>query len=340
MIIYSSACLLTISIIYLVVKLFKYLGIVDSPDGIRKIHKGPVPLGGGIALFLAANCIFLIFPESYANLTQESVNLLKIWYLSSLVLILGLIDDIKPLPVFFRLISQILVSWLVIITTDVYVRDLGDILGTGNLFLDKLGIPITIFMVVGICNSFNMIDGMDGFVGFVSLVAAGALAIIAFMANYSGFLFIPVTLLGVFLIFNLGLLGKDRKLFLGDSGALWLGFLVAWVLVFFSQGENRILNPVHCLWLVTIPLIDALTTFLKRLTQGKSMFSGDRKHIHHLLLDSGMKKWKVLLVFLLISLAASFFAIISILFQVPEYLMFFGFITLWFFYFLILKERF
>ena len=183
----------------LVCILFKKIGFVDKPDGIRKIHKGEISLGGGLSLFLASLIIFFFPIEILSNKESLlSTGLLEVWFISLIILILGLLDDVNPLPTSVRLIIQILASWLVIIFTDIYVRDLGDLLGLGNFYLGQLGIPITIFMVVGMCNAFNMIDGMDGFVGIVTLAIVLAVPFITSMNGFSGILFIPSILLFCF----------------------------------------------------------------------------------------------------------------------------------------------
>ena len=119
---------------------------------------------------------------------------------------------------------------------------------------------------------------------------------------------------------------------------MWLGFITAWVLICLTQNELGFdLPPVTALWFVMIPVIDALSTFVSRMSKGKPVFSGDRTHIHHVLLDIGLKKWKVLFLFLVVSILSCSFAIYSTIYNSKEYYLFYGFLTLWFFYFLLLK---
>ena len=330
-----SIYLLTISttfaLFFIFSIIFKKLRIVDRPDGIRKIHKGEIPLAGGVTLFFSG-LVFYFFSPFYPS--QE---LLTVFFVSIIILLLGLWDDIKPLPTSVRLIIQIFASWLVIILSDVYLVDLGDLFGFGNLYLGQLGIPLTIFMVVGVCNAFNMLDGMDGLVGFVILVCSSALVLINYLNGGSELLFMSSIMCTIFLLFNLGLLGRKWKIFLGDSGSMWLGFLVAWYLIILSQGESKLVQPVTALWLIMLPLIDALSTFLSRLWNNKSMFLGDRTHIHFMLIDAGLKKWKVLLILLIISISSAGFGVFSNINLVSEPNQFYGFLTLWFFYFLLVK---
>ena len=333
--IFIFSILFTIFCCFFICSISKRLGIVDTPDGIRKVHKGNIALGGGFCIFLPLLACFTFFPDSSLFLSE---NLKAISLCSLFILVLGLIDDIKPLPISIRLIIQVLVSWGIILITDLYVRNLGDLFGIGNIYIGELGIPLTIFMVVGVTNAFNMLDGMDGLVSLEALVSFISLSVICF---FSGYQFISLVLLcsviSTFLLFNLGLFSKKWKVFLGDSGAMWIGFLISWVLIDLSEGNGQLIKPVTALWIVLLPLIDALSTFVSRIRKGKLIFSGDRTHIHHLLLDSGLKKWKVLLLFLFISMASCSFAIYSTLNNSKEYYLFYGFLTLWFFYFLLLK---
>ena len=337
LLIYLTSIFIAVSCCLLITILFKRSGLVDSPDGIRKIHKGDIALGGGLVLFISSFLCFLIHPDYRLGIDERFPQLNVVYLTSIIVLLLGLWDDIKPLPTAIRLIVQIFASWLVIILTDFYITDLGNLFGLGNFYLGELGIPLTIFMVVGVCNAFNMLDGMDGLVSFVVLVASTSVAFIALLNGHSGALFLGTSILSVFLLFNLGLFGKKWKIFLGDSGSMWLGYLTGWFLVILSQGDDKLFQPVTALWIVFLPLIDALSTFLSRLWTRKSLFIGDRSHIHHILLDSGMVKWKVLLVFLIISILTSAFGVFANIYLVAEHYQFYGFLTLWFFYFLLLK---
>ena len=112
---------------------------------------------------------------------------------------------------------------------------------------------------------------------------------------------------------------------------------MAWCLIILSQGDEKLFRPVTALWIILLPLIDALSTFLTRLWNKKSMFLGDRTHIHHMLLDAGLKKWKVLLIFLIISSLSAGFSIFSGINSISEPNQFYGFLTIWFFYFLLIK---
>ena len=337
---YFIAVFVTVVCILLTITVFRNFGILDRPDGVRKIHKGEISLGGGIAIFLSMTLIlYIIFPEYSPGSFGNHSALGSIWVISSIILFLGLLDDIRPMKPAIRLIVQIVASWLVIVSTDVYVEDLGNLLDLGNIQLGSIGIPVTIFMVVGVCNAFNMLDGMDGLVGFLLLIPGTFLAVLSSMYGNIGLLYLASIVLSVFLVFNLGLLGKSKKIFLGDSGSMWLGFITAWFLICLSQNESSFnFAPVSALWFVLIPLVDALSTFMTRIWSKKSIFRGDRSHLHHILIDAGLKKWLILVIFLLFSAGFSALGFFFIVYEIPEYYQFYGFLTVWFFFHLLVKQ--
>jgi UDP-GlcNAc:undecaprenyl-phosphate GlcNAc-1-phosphate transferase len=213
-----------------------------------------------------------------------------------------LIDDTRGLRPATRLIIQSLASLGVIVTSGNYITNIGfEVLGwNGNL--GYLGIFFTIFAVTGIINAFNMIDGINGLCSGVALVTFLFLAYLSGnTAMTYGSLIIISSLVG-FLIYNLGLFGKNRAVFLGDNGSNFIGFLVGWSCINYSSDEIMLMNPTTALWLVAIPLWDCVTLIFKRLIAGSSALSGDRMHIHHILCDVGFSENKALVILLLGSL--------------------------------------
>lgn len=337
---YIVSFFLTLFLSFSINYIFRQLKYVDKPDGERKKHKGDIALGGGLVLFFSLTAtLFIFYPQHSLGINGHHPQLSTIWFISTMILVMGLIDDIRPMKHVVRIILQVLASWFVILSTDLYLRDLGNLFDTGNIGLGAFGIPITIFMIVGVCNAFNMLDGMDGLVTSLVIIPSTFIAFLNIFYTNQGLLFLPTIILLTFLLFNLGLFGKKWKMFLGDSGSMWIGFLVGWFLVCFSQNETSFrFQPVAALWFILIPLVDALSTFFNRIWQKKSIFEGDRGHLHHILLDSGMAKWKVLLIFISISSAACTVGFLCIVFEVEEYLQFYGFLTTWLFYHLIFKS--
>ena len=331
---FISIAIVSLFTCFLVSFFAKKFGLVDKPDGINKVHKGNIALGGGLCTAIPLFLIFFIY--DYSLLLSNTQILIILSSLS--ILFLGLVDDFKPLPVSIRLIAQVLASWAVILLTDLYVRDFGNLFGLGNLYISQLGIPITIFMVVGVTNAFNMLDGMDGLVSLVTLTALLAIISISLInaLPIDIYLLFSITLL-IFLIFNLGLFNRKWKVFLGDGGSMWIGFLMAWILIDLSQGPDRLIQPATALWVILLPLVDALSTFLSRIRRGKGIFHGDRTHIHHILIDSGLKKPRILFIFLFFSSLACSIAILATIYKADDSIIFYGFLTSWLFYHLTLK---
>jgi UDP-GlcNAc:undecaprenyl-phosphate GlcNAc-1-phosphate transferase len=172
---------------------------------------------------------------------------------------------------------------------DVYVGDLGNVIPSlGTIELGVMALPFTIFAGVGVINAFNMSDGVDGLCGTLALVALSGLGVAAAMADRVGELFLIAALSGGligFLIFNVRVPGRSQaKAFLGDAGSYLLGLAVLYLAVRLSQGEGRAMPPVAALWFCLLPLVDTVGMILRRVRRGRSPFSPDREHIHHVFL--------------------------------------------------------
>ena len=185
--------------------------LVDIPDRSRKFHKRATPLTGGIGILLAviiSTEIYLDFNNLKGYMPEFSQQL----YIASIpLLLLFLIDDFKSLLPIYRLIIQIILSLYVIFSTDVYLSNLGNILGFGEIQLGMFGIPFTIFCVVGIMNAFNMIDGING-------LCAGSAIRLCYLLDFSGLIYDSVLIIIIgsmigFLIFNLRFWVRKEEFF-------------------------------------------------------------------------------------------------------------------------------
>jgi UDP-GlcNAc:undecaprenyl-phosphate GlcNAc-1-phosphate transferase len=192
-----------------------------------------------------------------------------------------LIDDACGIKAIKRLFIQSIATLALILISDIYILNLKISLLGIDMQLGVWGIPFTVFAVVGIVNAFNMIDGINGLCAGFALIALGALqAGSGFdVANYS--LVIAMGSIIGFLFYNLGFLGIKRRVFLGDNGSTFLGFLVAWTCINYSQSTENLIRPVTCLWIVAIPLLDCLGVMVGRAIKGILPFSPGRDHIHH-----------------------------------------------------------
>lgn len=252
---------------------------------------------GGLAIYLVLLSAALV---SEVPSTVE-------WVISSttIIVIIGALDDVFCLGVRIRLVAQIGAATTLMIGSSIWIKTLGPEFGVVNNTLDYLGPPLTILAIVSLTNAYNLIDGIDGLaagqvlvslgtIGTVLLVTHGAIA----QANW--FLLFVTTVFSFWLI-NLSLT-PIAKVFLGDAGSLLIGFVLGWTLIFYTQYASTRIHPVIALWCVTVPIYDAVTVIVRRLIHKRSPFSADRNHLHHLLVDAGVHQHMALAIILASSL--------------------------------------
>jgi UDP-GlcNAc:undecaprenyl-phosphate GlcNAc-1-phosphate transferase len=210
-------------------------------------------------------------------------------------------------------------------------------LGSGTIVLGVSSIPLTVFSVVGVSNALNLSDGMDGLAGGLALIATifiGAVAYLSDMAiTLDGLLILSGALIG-FLFFNMRFSWQPRaKVFMGDSGSLMLGFLLAWAAIRVTQDERNAFPPAAALWFFAIPLWDTVSLMLRRMLKGKSPFHPGRDHLHHILLRVGYSDSQVVRFILLVAVACGLVGFFGWRFGVPDAVLFYGFLALFAFYF-------
>lgn len=296
--------ILGVLILPFVIDFSKREGLVDEPNE-RKIHKIPISRLGGIAIWLStmATFVFLVLLSHYPYGSLLSGILLG----GSLMFLLGLVDDIYNLPAKFKLVAQILIATLVYllgVKINITISHLGYVL--------DLSYPVTLLWIVGISNAVNFIDGVDGLAGSVVTVNSVTLALIAStMAtgnSISGLIaFILAGSMLAFLTYNF----NPARIFMGDSGALFAGFLLASLSVtgVMKGAALAVLLPFIVL---AVPIIDITFASLRRILKGKSPFVADAEHIHHKLLKAGFSQKKTVAIMtsvaIVVGAVATYFA--------------------------------
>ena len=258
--------------------------LIDLPDKSRKFHKRATPLTGGISILISVlitGKLYIDFNGLSNYVPSFTQNLI---YCSAVLVALFLVDDIKGLKPFLRLIIQTLLSVWMIYSTNVYISNLGNLFGMGDIILGIWGIPFTVFCAVGIMNAFNMLDGINGLASGTAMVA------LLFIGFTSGLIFDSMLVLMIgsmigFLMFNLRFVGKKRAVFLGDHGSNMIGFWVAWAAIFSSQSSIYQIMPITTVWFVAIPLLDCIGLIVSRKARGISWSTPGRDHIHHKLMN-------------------------------------------------------
>lgn len=262
--------------------------LVDKPNG-RKAHSGNIPVVGGIAIYLAVTLSTYIFttpPEELAAMIS----------LGGLITVIGALDDRFSLPAKLRLSVQLLAGVAVATGANIYLENLGNLLGSGTIILGIFTIPLTAIAISGLSNAYNMCDGIDGLTGFLTLVALGGLSLWVWEDASEierlivGFYMISVA---VYLPMNLSRKNTKNKIFMGDAGSVLLGFTISSLMIYFSQ-RYEALRPVDTLWLVALPLMDMASTMIRRLLKRKSPFKADKTHLHHILIRAGLPQSQTL----------------------------------------------
>ncbi len=306
-----SFCLSIIAYPYLI-KLLVLQRIVDKPD-LRKVHSIEKPSIGGI-LFLPTTliCIWLVHLE---NVFESK----EIYLLISCILIIaiGLLDDLVNLRARYKLLLFIPAISCAVFGAEIQLTSF-----QGLFWLNEINYPfavlLTVFTIVSMTNAFNLIDGIDGLAGIIGFLACTILGV---LINLQGHYFHGVLLIGVagsilaFLRFN----WMPSKIFMGDTGSLFLGFLITISLIRFIEDRHLLAdtfsfqNPISfSIAIIVIPFFDTIRVFSVRIFSGKSPFDPDKNHLHHLLLKLGFNHASAS--FILLSVTCTFI-LIAVLFR-------------------------
>lgn len=287
----------------------------------RKIHKELIPRLGGVGIFLAfllsIVLVPLVFNLFFDNALPHFLDLkyVGVFISFSLIYFLGLLDDFYDLRAFLKLLIQICAA--AIVTISGFAVSAISLPYVGEINLGILKYPITILWIVGITNALNLVDGMDGLCGGITAFAALSMGVISLIQPNMQVLpaVMSFALFGAvvgFLKYNF----PPAKIFMGDSGSLFLGFILAMLpLVGISEAASvtSLLVPITILM---VPIIDTAAAIIRRVKLKKSIASPDKEHIHHKLLALGLSEKKILFVIYLICAYLSTIAITSV--KLPE----------------------
>jgi UDP-GlcNAc:undecaprenyl-phosphate GlcNAc-1-phosphate transferase len=271
------------------------LGAIDRPDH-RKVHKAPVPRMGGLAIY--AGFVAAIFAS--VHLSHEIAGLLLG---GTLIVIIGVIDDICQLPAKLKLLGQVAAAG-VLVLFGVKIEWL-TYPGTGGyLYMDHFSVPVTILWVVSMTNALNLIDGLDGLAAGVSMIASLTVCLVAVQNGLYPVAVMTAALAGAtfaFIKYNF----NPASIFMGDTGSMFLGYMLAAISVFGvvkSAAAIALLTPAVALGL---PIIDTCCAILRRYSNGKPIFQPDKGHLHHRLLAAGLSQKQAVFLMYLISAALS-----------------------------------
>ena len=260
------------------------VGAIDVPKDNRRMHKTPIPRLGGLAIFIGFMVAILLFGE----ITRQMQGILLG---AVIIVVLGVVDDITPLPAKLKFVVQILAA-LIPVSHGVVIQALSN----PNLFSDSaywvlgpLGIPITVLWIVAVTNSVNLIDGLDGLANGVSAISATTMLVIALLVSESQVAITMAALVGAcvgFMPYNM----NPAKMFMGDTGATFLGFILATMSIQGLFKFYAIISFVVPFLILGLPIFDTTFAFVRRIANGQSPMQADRSHIHHRLIDMGLNQ--------------------------------------------------
>lgn len=295
-----------------VIQFAHFTKAVDHPND-RKVHQRVMPRLGGLAIFIAFIVGYMVFKVKGFIETDLESSFLDAYFISSfLILGAGVFDDLFELPAKPKFVVQLIAAVIMV--------------GYGDFVIDALYLPflptielgwmgglLTIVWIIGITNAMNLMDGLDGLAAGLSSISFGTMSVLALI---QGDIFVGV-MCALLLGSTLGFLVHNfypAKIFMGDTGSLFLGFSVA-VFSLLGYKNAAFVSFIVPMVLLSVPIFDTLWAIVRRLLNGQSPFQADRGHIHHRLLDQQLGHRKSVLVLYGISLIFSITAIIYTVFS-------------------------
>lgn len=323
---------------WLLIPLAHRVGLVDQPAG-RKVHETATPLVGGLAVFAALTVAVIVSP---LQALAPSQIYLAVLLGGGILLLTGLIDDLRGLSPHVRFVVQIGACGLLMYLTGLRLHDFGPLFTGDVLELGRLAVPITIFAALGVINAFNLADGMDGLSGSIFCVAAAGMALFAGLAGMDGMLWLLLYALAAvlgFLLLNARLpWNPTARVFLGDAGSLMLGFVLAWSFIRLGSGPERAFMPMTAVWLFAVPLLDTSTLIWTRWRTGHSAFAADRHHLHHAFLRAGYSVGQACGAITALAIALAGIGILLEISGLPGYVSFYAFMVFAFTYYFYLRH--
>ena len=278
----------------LVKRLAYKIGAVDVPKDNRRMHDHPIPRLGGLAIFIGCVVSILAFAEIDMNLRGILLG-------SCLVVAVGVVDDSHPLGAGVKFILQI-VAALIAVGHGVVIETIANPFPWGGTYwsFGIWAVPITVIWIVAVTNSVNLIDGLDGLACGVSTISSMTLLVIALVASEPNVAILMAALAGGcigFLPYNL----NPAKIFMGDTGSTFLGFILATVSIEGLFKSYAIISFAVPFLMLGLPIFDTCFAILRRVSHGQSPMSPDRGHIHHRLIDMGFNQKQAVAVLYVIS---------------------------------------
>lgn len=307
----GAAFLIVSLVMPVLMKIAHKLEFTDKPTE-RKKHRGPIPLCGGIGIYIGFFIAYFLFIKE--NNTQQ----FWVFISATLILLIGIFDDTykankKEFPIYPRLIVQIFAAILVYRAGIVFEGFANPFSGEYILLPEWIQFVLTIIWIFGVTTVINWSDGMDGLAGGISLVSSITFFIAALiLGGQEGSAMYSITLTGAlagFLIYN----RHPAKIFMGDSGANLIGFLLSIVAIDGAFKQATVMSLFIPILALAVPIFDNLFVILKRFSEGKPVYEADRSQMHFRLEEKGFSINQTVSFIIIISVITSFFSILLLL---------------------------
>jgi len=260
------------------------VGAMDNPGEARRIHNHPIPRMGGMAIFLG----FLVSVALFAEVTRPVQGIL----IGTVIIVAaGVVDDIVSLKYWIKLIAQILAA-VIAVAHGVVIQVLMNpniFSANENIFIGILAIPVTVIWIVGVTNAVNLIDGLDGLACGVSVISSVTMLVVALLVAEPNVAIILACLAGGcigFIPYNF----NPAKIFMGDTGALLLGYVLATVSIMGLFKFYAVITFIVPILALALPIFDTAFAIIRRLLKGQNPMTPDRGHLHHRLIDHGLSQ--------------------------------------------------
>lgn len=289
---FALALFLSTALVPVAIRYAPILGLVDQPDGDRKIHLNPIPRCGGLAIIAAVLC-------SVAFWLNDLSQFYTLFFGAFTIALFGFLDDRHDLNYKWKFLGQI-IAVAIFFTGNIEITKT-PFFGLGNM-APILSYGIMALFILGVTNAVNLTDGLDGLAAGSSLLGLGFIAYLSILSGDYSLTLIVAAIVGSilgFLRFNT----HPASVFMGDAGSQFLGYLAACLAILVTQSEASAVSPALAVLIVGMPILDTLMVMTLRIKEGKSPFYPDRRHIHHQLLDIGLKHYQAVAVLYLLNFA-------------------------------------
>lgn len=300
---FAVALLVSMVVMPAVILLAQRTGAMDAPNA-RKVHKKPIPRIGGLGIYAGFMAAIIFVAVKFGLDGEQLKEIVGLIVSGSLIVALGLLDDYKNLPAKVKLGGQILAAAVLVLIFDVridFVTDpYGEYIYFDNFPIPYLAIPVTMFWLVGLTNTVNLIDGLDGLAAGVASIASFTIMLIALEQNLILVAVLTAALAGAavgFLKYNF----NPAKIFMGDTGSMFLGFMLAGISVTGAVKSVAAIALVVPIFALGLPILDTTFAIVRRIRGGVPIFKPDKGHLHHRLLSVGFTQRQAVLLMYVIS---------------------------------------